>query len=61
MIPFTVDGPVETNAYLCSMRLINVKAFLEREQLVITNEMEATVVWMARLAAATLIQRESKQ
>ncbi|KIM50604.1 hypothetical protein SCLCIDRAFT_1225234, partial [Scleroderma citrinum Foug A] len=29
-----VDGPVETDAQLCSMRLINVKAFLERESLI---------------------------
>ena len=33
-IPFTVDDPVETDAHLCSMRLINVKAFLERENLI---------------------------
>ena len=33
-IPFTVDDRVETNAHLCSMRLINVKAFLERENLI---------------------------
>ena len=32
-IPFTVDDPVETDAHLCSMRLINIEAFLERESL----------------------------
>ena len=32
MIPFTVDDPIETNAQVRSMRLINIKAFLEREQ-----------------------------
>ena len=31
---FTVDDPVETDMYFCSMRLINVKAFLEREILI---------------------------
>ena len=33
-MPFTVDNPVETDAHLCSMRLINVKAFLARESLI---------------------------
>jgi len=32
VIPFTVDDPIETSAHLRSMRLINVKAFLKREQ-----------------------------
>jgi len=31
-MPFTVDDPVETNAHLRSMHLVNVKAFLERDQ-----------------------------
>ena len=33
-IAFTVDDPTKTDGYLCSMRLINVKAFLERESLI---------------------------
>ncbi|KIM65064.1 hypothetical protein SCLCIDRAFT_586486 [Scleroderma citrinum Foug A] len=33
-MPFTVDHPIEANAHLCSMRLINVKTFLERESLI---------------------------
>ena len=33
-ILFTVDDPLETDAHLCSMRLIDVKAFLERERLI---------------------------
>ena len=33
-IPSTVDDPIETYAQLCSMRLINVKAFLGRESLI---------------------------
>ena len=33
-MPFTVDDPIETDAHLCSMRLINVKAFLGRERLI---------------------------
>ena len=33
-IPFTFDGIFETNVHLCSMCLINVKAFLEQESLI---------------------------
>jgi len=33
-IPFTVDDPIETDAHVRSMRLINVKVFLERESLI---------------------------
>ena len=33
-IRFTVDDPVEIDAHSCSMRLIDVKAFLERERLI---------------------------
>ena len=36
--PFTVDNLVETDAHLCSMRLINVKAFLERESFIRDGE-----------------------
>ena len=37
-MPFTSDDPVETDVCLCSMHLINVKAFLEREELIRTRK-----------------------
>ena len=33
-ILFALDDPAETDTHLCSMRLINVKALLEREELI---------------------------
>ena len=33
-MPFTIDDPIEADAHLCSMRLINVKAFLEGKSLI---------------------------
>jgi len=37
-IPLTVNDRVETDMHLCSMRLIKVKAFLERERLIENGE-----------------------
>jgi len=33
-MPFTVDDPIDVDAHLCSMRLINIKAFVERENFI---------------------------